>query len=335
MKLWTDWKGVIALTGRSPVSSVEKNRAPATAVLLLVSARLRFAMFTQQLTSEFFPTLGEEAASPSLNDGEIVRRLLERHTGFAQFRVVLPMRITWSEEGARMRGIEAGTSHTSLETAVRSYLPADRRRLVDTITQAIEHKRGFRFLGRRRVGNETRVLETIADLKIDNGAVTEIVGLTRDVSTKLEREALGISRARLIRRMVEDMPVPAVVLDRALRVVACSAAWAKSHGLTDRDEALGKPVNKLIQVSREMTSAIIEAMGGQTAKFTMPFYAAEDGRQVVRACVVVPWQCGSDAAGGVLMLVGEEHPPYATLEIADRALGRRSRGLMEMLETLA
>ena len=33
-------------------------------------------MFTQQLTSEFFPALDEGAAAPSLNDADIVRRLL-------------------------------------------------------------------------------------------------------------------------------------------------------------------------------------------------------------------------------------------------------------------
>jgi PAS domain-containing protein len=292
-------------------------------------------MFTQQLTSEFFPVLGAAPEAPSLNDGDIVRRLLERHTGFAQFRIVLPMTVTWSEEAARMRGEAAGTSEISLGEAVHGYIPADRKRLVDTITSAIERQQGFRFIGRRRVGNETKVLETIGDLKIENGAVTEIIGLTRDVSMKLEREALGISRARLIRRMVEDMPVPVVVLDRALRVVACSAAWARSHGLGGRGEALGKPLNQLIDVSRAVTSAIIEAMAGQTAKITLPFYGAEDGRQVPRATVVVPWQCGSDAAGGVLMMSGEEYPPYATLEVADRALGRRSRGIAEMLEALA
>lgn len=292
-------------------------------------------MFAQQLTSEFFPSLSESGGDVSLNDSEIVRRLLEQHTGFAQFRVVLPMTVTWSAEAARMRGEAEGTSDTSLETAVRAYLPADRVRLVETITQAIEEKRGFRFSGRRRVGDRDTVLETIGDVKVENGKVTEIIGLTRDISAKVEREALGISRARLIRRMVEDMPVPVVVLDRALRVVACSAAWAKSHGLGGRTDALGKPVNTLITMSREMTSAIITAMGGETAKVTLPFYGADDGRQVHRACVVVPWQCGSDAAGGVLMLVGDDSPPFATLEVADRALGRRTKGLVAMLETLA
>jgi PAS domain-containing protein len=291
-------------------------------------------MFTQQLTSQFFPSLAQEAVEPSLNDGEIVRRLLEKHTGFAQFRVVLPMTVTWSAEAARMSGEEAGTSATSLDAAVKVYVRADRARLVETIMQAIEEKRGFRFLGRRHVGEKVKILETICDVKVENGAVTELVGLTRDASLTVEREALGISRARLIRRMVEDMPVPVVVLDRALRVVACSTAWAKSHGLSGRIEALGKPVNKLIEMSREITAAIIEAMGGETAKIVLPFYGAEDGRQVLRSCVVVPWQCGSDAAGGVLMLVGEEHPPYATLEVADRALGRQTRGLMEILEAM-
>lgn len=292
-------------------------------------------MFTQQLTSEFFPSLSESGADVSLNDGDVVRRLLERYTGFAQFRVVLPGTVTWSAEAARMRGELVGTSEASLEAAVRAYLPADRKRLIEIITEAIEQRRSFRFTGRRRVGEKVHVLETIGDVKIENGKVTEIIGLTRDVSAKVEREALGISRARLIRRMVEDMPVPVVVLDRALRVVACSAAWAKSHGLSGRAEALGKPVNTLIQMSREMTSAIITAMSGETAKITLPFYGADDGRQVHRACVVVPWQCGSDAAGGVLMLVGDDSPPFATLEVADRALGRQTRGLMDVLETLA
>lgn len=292
-------------------------------------------MFTQQLTSEFFPSLGDGGeGDTSLNDGEVVRRLLEQRTGFAQFRVVLPGTVTWSAEAARMRGEAAGTSEVSLEDAVRAYLPADRKRLVEIFTEAIEQRRGFRFTGRRRVGDNVSVLETIGDVKVENGKVTEIIGLTRDVSAMVEREALGISRARLIRRMVEDMPVPVVVLDRALRVVACSAAWAKSHGLVGRTEALGKPVNKLIEMSREMTSAIIQAIGGETAKVTLPFYGADDGRQVQRSCVVVPWQCGSDAAGGVLMLVGEEHPPYATLEVADRALGRQTRGLMDILEAM-
>ena len=191
-------------------------------------------MFTQQLTTDFYPVLNQGASSPSLNDGETMRRLLEKHTGFAQFRVVLPSTVTFSDEAASMRGEAAGTFEATLATAVKAYVPADRKRLVDTIMRAIEQRHGYRFVGRRKVGDEVRVLETIADVKVEDGVVTEIVGLTRDITKTVEHEALGISRARLIRRMVEDMPVPVVVLDRALRIVACSAAWARSHGLSTR-----------------------------------------------------------------------------------------------------
>ena len=289
-------------------------------------------MFSQQLVSELVPALADSEKLPSLNDCAAMRQLLERHTGFAQFRVVLPGTVTFSPGASRMRG--EGQLEVTLQHAVLAYVPEDRARLVELMTEAIKHKQGFHFMGRRMVGNKPRVIETIADVVVENDAVTEVIGFSRDVSDKLEKEAMSISRARLIGRMVQDMPVPVVVLDRGLRVVACSAAWAKSHGLSKRDDAIGQPINKLIEVSREVTSAIIDAMGGKTAQFEQSSYSAEDGLAVPRRVVVTAWQCGSDAAGGVLMMSGEERPPYATLEVADRAFGRRTRNLLEMLETV-
>lgn len=289
-------------------------------------------MFSQQLIAELVPSLVNSEDLPSLNDGAVMRRLLEKHTGYAQFRVVLPGTVTFSPGASRMRG--EGQLEVTLQHAVLAYVPEDRPRVVELIAESIQTKQGFHFMGRRMVGDKARVIETIADVVVENGAVTEVVGYSRDVSDKLEKEAMSISRARLIRRMVEDMPVPVVVLDRGLRVVACSAAWATSHGLVERDDALGQPINKLIEVSQQVTSAIIDAMNGKTAQFEQSFYSAEDGLAVPRRVVVTSWQCGSDAAGGVLMMAGEEHPPYATLEVADRAFGRRTRNLIEMLETV-
>lgn len=291
-------------------------------------------MFTQQLAFEMVPSIVRNAAMPSLNDSDMMRRMLERHTGFAQFRVVLPGTMIWSAEAARMRGKGDHEVETPLEDAVLAYVAEDRARIVDTITAAIRDKTGFRIMARRMVGDRTKVIEILGDVKIEDGVVTEFFGLTRDVSDTVEREAIGISRARLIRRMVEDMPVPVVVLDRALRVVACSGAWAKSYGLASRKEAIGKPINRLLILGRETTAAMIEAMAGRTAQVSLDFYGGDDGRPVKRSGIVVPWQCGADAAGGVLMMVGEAQPPYASLDIADRALGRRTKGLMEILEAM-
>ena len=43
------------------------------------------------------------------------------------------------------------------------------------------------------------------------------------------------------------MPVPVVVLDRALRVVACSSDWARAYGLSGRSGALNQPLGKLLE----------------------------------------------------------------------------------------
>lgn len=328
MKLWTVWKG--AFTGRSPWRRVGWKPHRKGERSGLKHCRCS-PLFKQQLIAELLPPLSERRAGSSLNESEHMRELLELHTGFAQFRVVLPDVVMFSPGASRLRG--ENRFEVSLRDAVKAYVGADRTRLVKVMTAAVEQRKGYHFTGLRMVDGKPRVIETIADVKIEGDRVIEIVGYSRDISERLEKEALAISRARLIRHMVEDMPVPVVVLDRGLQVVACSTAWVLSHGLTRRAEALGKPLNKLIEVSHEITAAIIQAMRGKTAQFVSAGYAAEDGRPVKRSVVVTSWQCGSDATGGVLMMTGEERPPYATLEVADRALGRRTRSLIEMLET--
>jgi len=294
-----------------------------------------FPMFSHQLKAETVPSVSNLASIPSLNDPDAARRLLEAHSGFAQFRVVLPGTVIWSAEAAKIGGRTPDQGEASLEETVLAYLPQDRQRIVDSISEAIAKRKGFHFTGRIRLsGEQVKVLETIGDVKVEAGEVTELYGLVRDVSSTIERDAMGISRARLIRHLVEDMPVPVVVLDRALRVVGCSTEWTKAYGVAGRTAALGKPLGQLVEVSRETTSAIIEALGGQPAHLGLWFYSGEDGRQVRRNCIVVPWQCGADSPGGVMIVIGGAQTSFASLEIADRALGRSTKGLLELLETL-
>ena len=292
-------------------------------------------MFTHQLIAETTPSIDDRAPFPSVNDPDAVRRLLERHTGFAQFRVVLPGTVIWAPSDAQLRREAAEPAAATLSDTVLAYLPEDRGRIVDAIQTAIRERRGFRFVGRMKSKNDgVRVIETIGDVKVEDDTVTELFGLVRDISKTIESEAMAISRAKLIRHMVEDIPVPVVVLDRALRVVACSAEWTRSYGLPDRPAALDKPLGKIIDISREMTSAIIEALNGRTAHVGLWFHSGDDRRQVRRSCAVIPWQCGTDAAGGVLMVIGGGEPSYASLEIADRSLGRTTHSLLKMLETI-
>ena len=291
-------------------------------------------MFKHQLVAETVPSIDDRAAAPSLNDAGAMLRLLEQHTGYSQFRVDLPGEVTWAPEVAHLHG-ETHPRRASLEDALRDYVPEDRTRIIDTIRAAVAERRGYHFTARMEANGKTRVVDVIGDVRIEDGVVAGVWGLARDVSSTVEREAMALSRARLIRHMVEDMPVPVVVLDRALRVVACSTEWARSYGLQDRASALNQPLGKLVDVSRETTAAIIEALNGRTAQIELWFYSGVARRDVRQSCAVIPWQCGTDTAGGVMMVIGGGEPTYATLEMADRALGRTTRGLLQMLEKIS
>lgn len=291
-------------------------------------------MFTHQLVSETRESISARPAPASLNACDSVRRLLEQQTGFRQFRVVLPGTVSWAGEAPEAGDLGALSRAHTLGDAVLAFRSDDRPRVLDAIEAAIKDQMGFRFTARLRATKTTKVVEVIGDVVVADGQVTEIFGLARDVSGRVEREALAISRARLIANLVEEMPVPVVVLDRALRIVGCSADWVRTYGLTGQSAALNQPLGRIVEIDRETTGAIIEALNGRTAHVGLWFYSGEDGRQVRRSCAVIPWQCGADAAGGVLMVVGGGEPSYASREIADKTLGRSTRSLLELLETL-
>lgn len=292
-----------------------------------------FQMFKHQLIAEVVPSIEDRAWAPPLNDAQAIMRLLERSTGYGQFRVELPGRVEWSVEAARIHGPDHPLIGT-LEDAVLAYVVDDRTRVVDTIRTAVQAQRGFHYTARMDTGDELKVVEAIGDVVLSDGVATGFFGLIRDITQRVEREAMAVSRANLIRHLVEDMPVPIVVLDRALRVVACSTEWARAYGLADRNSALRQPLGKLVEVGRETTGAIIEALKGRSTTIGLWFHTGEDRRQVRRDCAVIPWQCGADASSGVLMVVGGSEASYASLDIADRALGRTAQSLLSVLHTI-
>ncbi len=292
-------------------------------------------MFVHQLITETVPSLFRTVHPASLNDNEAIRLLLEQSTGYTQFRVVLPGTVTWAQTTVPLRGQLSPQTITSLEQAIRAYMPEDRNRIVDTLAAAIAGHQGFRITARmRRPDGRIRVVEMIGDVKVEDNRVTEIFGITRDVSELVEREALAISRARLIKTLVEEMPVPVAVLDRSLKLVGASTDWIKAYGLESVDAVLGRPLGKVIDVNRELTPALVEALNGKAARVTLKFYGAEDSRQIRRICAVLPWVGGGETSGGVLLVYGSADRAFASPDIADNVMGRQGRTLTQLLETL-
>lgn len=291
-------------------------------------------MLSLQVKGELARSIAADARPASVASDREAMALLEARKGYGQFRVELPDRVVLSERLAVTLGRPGGLE-VSIEELVRLFAVADRRLVVDTLTVALASRQGFSFIARlaRRSG-QAKTIECFGDVRLTDGAVTGAFGVMRDISHTIERQALAISRARLIRHMVEDLPVPVVVLDRALRVVGCSAEWAKVHGLAGRQPALGRPLGGLTAVSTQMTGAIVEALGGAAAQFEQSFYSPDTGQRLARTCVVIPWQCGDDEPRGVIMVTGGGDAAFATREIADQALSKQSKTFLELLETI-
>src|SRR5690242_12420649 len=108
-------------------------------------------MFRHQLVAETIPSVRERGSNASLNDADAALRLLEQHTGFGQFRVVLPGTVSWAPGTLGLRERNPLVEATTLKDVILAYLPEDRGRVVDAIDRAIREGRGFHFNARMAV----------------------------------------------------------------------------------------------------------------------------------------------------------------------------------------
>lgn len=118
-----------------------------------------------------------------------------------------------------MFGIEAdGPVSLPLQDMVKLYLMEDRGKLLTLIAQSLQDRRGFRCRLRvERRDGQTRMIETLADLRIRDGRVVELFGASRDVTAEMERELQVQGRLKLVQDLVSEMPAPIVVLDERLK----------------------------------------------------------------------------------------------------------------------
>ena len=275
-------------------------------------------MFAHRLVAKTFDSLAAVPPTPSLNDSDAVRRLLERHTGFTQFRIELPGAVSWWDASSRNGPV---VREMALTDAVRTFVQEDRARIIEVIGAAVAEQRAFQFTARLPGKNRLRFREVFGDVKVEAGQVTEIFGIIRDIGQTVEREVLSTSRARLIQSLMEDLPTPLVVLDRDVRILACTASWARCHGLGSQSAATGKALGALVELNRAQSSAILEALGGTTARYEALYHTPGDQRPVKRQCVVMPW-VGRHGIGGVMMSIGGE-PIFVSRAVANRQLGLR------------
>ena len=149
------------------------------------------------------------------------------------------------------------------------------------------------------------VVESIGDLRIQDGRVTEMFGLSRDVTRETRREAIAIGRNRLLQDLISSMPAPVVILDEHLTIVDCSAFWLRCHKLVDRSDAVGK---KFYELFPSMPPALREenerALAGEVIRTRRNFVNPTTGGKMECHAVITRWMAAEDKVGGIVILVG-------------------------------
>jgi hypothetical protein len=263
-------------------------------------------IFAKQLIHTSRPTTALMEPETSLIDTDAVSSLLVDHYGYGQWKVVFPGEVYLSEKVCEIFGLPFSAEPSPLEFLVDCHHPEDRGKLLQMIAAALQGTQGFHYVLRIRTPEgEARVIECIGDLRIRDGRVTELFGLTRDVTKDIRRDAFSISRNRLLQDIVSAMPAPLAIYDETLHLLECSNYWLKCHKLVDRADAVGK---KMYDLFPGMPPALREenekALAGDVIRTRRNFINPSTGAKMDCQTVITRWMASDDKVGGLVMLIG-------------------------------
>ena len=263
-------------------------------------------IFAKQLIHTTRPSSTLSAPQPDLVDASAVSGLMSQHFGFGQWKVTFPGEVRMSEQACEVFGVPYRPESLPLEYLVQRYHPDDRGKLLTLIAATLQETRAFHAVLRVIDDDgEERVVESVGDLRIQDGRVTELFGLSRNISKEASREAYAISRNRLLQDVVSAMPAPIAIFDEELTLLECSAYWLKCHKLVERTDAVGK---KLYDLFPDMPPALREensrALAGSVVRTKRNFINPTTGNKMDCHAVIARWMAAEDKVGGLVMLVG-------------------------------
>jgi PAS domain-containing protein len=291
-------------------------------------------MFDKQVVAASSDSLSLVEPAPAITDAERALQVLEQHEGYSQWKIIFPGTVMMSPQLAEAYGLVAD-GPVPLQDMVKLYLAEDRGKLLTLIAQALQDRRGFRCRLRiERRDGQLRMIETIADLRVRDGRVTELFGLSRDVTAQMEAELRNEGRMQLVQELVGAMPAPIVVLDDKLRVMDCSVHWLKAHRFVERREVVGKTLQQLFPDTPPEQAAEYEAaLKGQTIKTKRTFTSPSSGAAVQFATVIAPWFVADRKVGGLTMAVGwSEIATVKGAAVETEVMEGFEGGLLDMLK---
>lgn len=291
-------------------------------------------IFSKQLVHTTRPSTAVSEPQPALVDSAAVSSLMSKQLGFGQWKVIFPGEVRLSEKASEVYGVDHSDEALPLEFLVQCYHPDDRGKLLSLIAATLQETRAFHAVLRVIDGEgEERVIESMGDLRIQDGRVTELFGLSRDITKEANKEASSISRNRLLQDVVSAMPSPIAIVDEKMVVLECSSYWLKCHKLIDRTDAVGK---SLYQLFPDMPPALREendrALAGTVVRTKRNFVNPATSKKMECNSVLVRWMASDTKVGGLVILVGWHEFGVAAAAKKIEEVAEFDGSLLEMLK---
>lgn len=263
-------------------------------------------MYSTQVFANATESLAQVDPPAALVEDERLVQLLLEQTGYAPWKVSFPGTVQMSPEAGALYGLDASQDPLPLERLVDRYHPDDRGKLLAMIAQSLDGRRGFHC--RLRVepqDGQTRIIETIADLRMRDGKLIGLFGASRDVTASVDRDLAGLVRTRLIQDMITEMPCPVAMVDERLRVMDCSISWLKAHRFIEKREVIGKSLPILFGgLPPEIAAEYDRALKGMTVKTKRAYLVPSTNQQVLCNALVSPWFAAERKVGGLIIAIG-------------------------------
>lgn len=240
-------------------------------------------------------------------DGDQLLRLVMRAEKFGSWNLDTSTgQVSWSDTVYAIHGIEPKSGPVNVGKAVSLYHPDDAVTVELLVNDAIANKRGFDFVLRlNRTDGKMRFVQSIASVNLNAlGKVTAVYGVFRDVTDRVNERNISETRGQMVNSIIANSPSPLVIVDKDMRYVQISPAWAEFHGIENPADYIGKShYEALPDVPKEWRAEHQRALKGEVIYRQTALEAPKESGSRMFGSVVFPWRTSSNKIGGLIIMV--------------------------------
>lgn len=240
-------------------------------------------------------------------DPSLLMGLVMRAEPFGTWRLDLSTgQVAWSDTVYKIHGMKPESGPVNVGKAVSLYHPEDAQTVELLVNDCIAHRRGFSFVMRlNRTDGKMRYVESIASVEVDSSdTLVAIFGIFRDVTDRVNERNISETRGQMVNSIIANSPSPLVIVDREMRYVQISPAWAEFHNLESPAAFIGKSHYEVLpDVPKEWREEHKRAMKGEIIYRQTALEASKGASSRMFGSVVFPWRTSSNKVGGLIIMV--------------------------------